>query len=164
MDFGLAFGLILTLAMFAVIVFDARHYIIPNALNLGIFALYPFAAFLLALPWPMALLAGAIVLVVGLAIFSLGLMGGGDIKLLAVLSLYTGWGIATPQFIVLTALFGGLLVAVVVALRLIAPVIAGGRNLPRLLLPKQPIPYGLAIAGAFLFMLWTGQVPGISPL
>lgn len=166
MDPAFLFTLILGAMMLLVIAFDAWSYVIPNTLNLFILGVYPFAAHFLGLPWMAAGLAAAIVLVIGMGIFALGLMGGGDIKLLAILCLWTGWHIATPHFILLTALLGGALVVVILLLRFLLPPVfhafRPGQPMPRLFVAKQPIPYGLAIAGAFLLMLWTRQVPGLS--
>ena len=160
----------LTAAMVWVIVSDAVHYIISNPLNLFILGLYIIAVVALPIPmsvWLPAIGVAAIILVVGLGMFALGLMGGGDIKLLVVLSLWTGGSMVTLQFIFLTALFGGLLVFVVLLLRfLAAPLwvkIRPAHNLPRLLTRKQPVPYGIAIAAAFLWLLWIGNITGIGP-
>jgi prepilin peptidase CpaA len=157
----------LSLCMLWVVVSDAARYIIPNTLNMLLLALYVLAALFLPELAPLpALGAAAIILVVGLGLFSLGLMGGGDIKLLVVLSLWTGWSIATAQFIFLTAIFGGLLVLIILPARFIlAPLwlkARPGKLLPRLLTKKQPVPYGIAIAAAFLWLLWNGSIAGLS--
>lgn len=153
--------------MLWVVVSDATHYIISNTLNLVLLGLYVAAALLLPMtPWLPAVAAAGIILAVGLGLFTLGLMGGGDIKLLVVLSLWTGWSAATAQFIFLTAIFGGVLVVLVLVLRaVLAPLwlkLRPARNLPRLLTRKQPVPYGIAIAAAFSWLLWTGGIAGIS--
>lgn len=159
----------LSACMLWVVISDAKHYIISNALNLAVVVLYVIAVVLLPIPlgdWLWALAAAALMLVIGLGFFTLGLMGGGDIKLLVVLSLWTGWGIQTLQFIFLTAICGGILVVIVLLLRLIlAPILFKLRpshNLPRLLTHKQPVPYGIAIAAAFTWMLWMGAIPALS--
>ncbi len=156
---AMGFMAALTAAMAAVIWLDITKYLIPNALNAAILALWVVALFFLPISPLMAFAAAAIVLFVGLGFFAIGLMGGGDIKLLVVLTLWLGWGMQTFHFIVLTALVGGVLVAVLLFARFIAAGLAKGRTLPRFLSPKQPVPYGLAIAGAFLLMLWGGLVP-----
>lgn len=148
----------LTLAMLAVIYLDITRYLIPNSLNAAILVMFVGAAFFLPFSW-LALVAASIILVVGLGFFALGLMGGGDIKLLTVLALWTGWGIVTLQFILLTALVGGVLVLFTFAARAVAPIFWKRTPLPRFLTWKQPVPYGIAIAGAFLLLLWSNHIP-----
>ncbi len=157
----------LSVCMAWVVISDARRYIISNALNSVLIVIYIAGVFLLPIPaWLPALGAAAIMLVIGLGFFTLGLMGGGDIKLLVVLSLWTGWAVQTVQFIFLTAVFGGVLVVVVLLLRwIVTPMLfeaSPTQNLPRLLTPKQPVPYGIAIAAAFTWLLWTGSIPGLT--
>ncbi len=162
----LLFMLALSACMAWVMVSDASRYIISNRLNMVLLGLYGVAV--IALPihgWLWALAAAALVLVAGLALFSLGLMGGGDIKLLVVLSLWTGWGMPTWQFLFLTAVCGGVLVVVVLLARLVLPPLLfklnPTRNIPRLLVRKQPVPYGIAIAAAFAWLLWMGGIAGL---
>jgi prepilin peptidase CpaA len=147
---------------------DTVHYVIPNSLNAFLLGAYPLAAYLLGLQWEMALLAAGIALLVGLAIFALGLMGGGDIKLLVVLTLWLGWSRAVIDFLMLTAIMGGVLVMVLLLVRwLVAPLwqrISRTRSLPRILTAKQPVPYGIAIALAFLLLLYRAQVPGLAAI
>jgi prepilin peptidase CpaA len=164
---GQFFAIALLLCMLWVLVSDAVLYIIPNTLNALILGLYVVAAITLPIAgWLPALGAGALVLLIGLGMFSLGLMGGGDIKLLVVLSVWTGWSMATPQFIFLTAIFGGLLVVVVLLLRLIVPPLwlklRPTKNLPRLFTRKEPVPYGIAIAAAFAWLVWMDRVAGVT--
>lgn len=161
MDWPTIFALILSAFMAAVVVIDASRYVIPNSLNLFLLGVYPFAAYLLALNWPMALAAAAIALVIGMAIFALGIMGGGDIKLLVVLVLWTGWHMSSAYFLFLTGICGGALVIAVLLARFLLPPLWRGRELPRLLRRKEPIPYGIAIAAGFLIVLWSGQIEGL---
>ncbi len=152
--------------MLWVVISDASFYIISNALNGLILLLYVAALFLLPVSAPLpALGAAAIILVVGLGLFALGLMGGGDIKLLVVLSLWTGWGMPTLQFIFLTTMVGALLVVVILTARVTLPPVwlklRPSKPLPRLLTRKQPVPYGIAIAAAFAWLLWTGGIQGL---
>ena len=154
---------VLTLALLAVIVVDATHYIIPNTLNLALLAMTMLAMVWLPFVPLTALAAAGLVLAVGLCLFALGLMGGGDVKLLAVLTLWTGWSIATIQFLFLTAIAGGVLVVIILLLRAIVPPILfrsdPARVIPDLFMRGKPVPYGLAIAAGFLWMLWMGLVP-----
>lgn len=160
------FTVALLCAMAAVIVSDVVRYTIPNWLNGVILVLYLVAiCFLPAEPlW--ALLAASMVFALGLVSFSFGFMGGGDVKLLFVLMLWTGWSEASLEFIFMTAIIGGVLVIGVIMLRNIVPFIFKKRftedRLPRLLRDKEPVPYGLAIAGAFLLVLLNGHIAMLS--
>ena len=158
----MGFSLALTFAMLGVVLLDATRYLIPNSLNFALLLLWAAGIYFLPIHVVPALGAGAVILLVGLGFFALGLMGGGDIKLLAVLALWTGWNIATVNFLVLTAFVGGVLVVALLIIRALANAILKGRNLPRILIPKQPVPYGLAIAGAFLLLLWHHNIPALT--
>lgn len=157
--------LALSACMVWVVISDAWRYIIPNTLNLLIIALYALGSVFLPVDPLMALVAAVTMLAVGLGLFALGLMGGGDIKLLVALTLWTGWSMASPQFIFLTAIFGGVLVLMILPLRVVLPPLwlklRPTKNLPRLLTKKQPVPYGIAIAAAFSYLMWTNSVPGL---
>jgi prepilin peptidase CpaA len=89
---------------------DMRERRIPNRLTGALAALYPVYVLVSPTPvaWPAAIgLAGG-VFVVGLALFRWELIGGGDVKLLAALSLWAG----AEQFvwvILVTTLTGGAL-------------------------------------------------------
>lgn len=162
----MAFTIALGICMAIVVISDARYYIIPNWLNLAILILYISALFLLPVKADLlTLAAGVIILFIGMAFFTLGLMGGGDVKLLAVLTLWVGWSSATLQFIFSTAIFGGVLVVIVLLLRAIVPPfwlkLCPKKTLPRILTRKQPVPYGIAIAAGFSFLLWQDKVPGL---
>lgn len=161
MSIALIFAGLLAVLMLVVMVLDIRHYIIPNTLNLSLLVLYAFGAYFLQIEWPMALLAAGLMLIVGIAFFSLGLMGGGDIKLLVALTLWTGWDMPTAHLLMLTAILGGCLALVILLAR---AAVRSKEDLPRVLRPKQPIPYGVAIAVAFLLLLWRGEVPGLEAL
>lgn len=156
------FALCLTLMLLGVVRYDLTRYIIPNSLNMAIFMLYLPAIYFLKLDAVSGLMAAGAVLLVGFGIFALGFMGGGDIKLLVALSLWTGFGEKLAYFLILTCLLGGVLSVVAIVLRAafapmwpkLFPTIA----IPRILLRGEPVPYGIAIACAFLVLLWTGEV------
>jgi Flp pilus assembly protein protease CpaA len=102
------FAGLLTLLMLAAIM-DLRERRIPNWLNGGVAALYP--VYLLVSPgpvaWPGALAISLLVGLVGLFLFARELVGGGDVKLIAALSLWAG----VDQFVLfalVTTLTGGL--------------------------------------------------------
>jgi prepilin peptidase CpaA len=110
-----------------------------------------------AAPAVFAAMAGAaLVLAGGVLLFERGLIGGGDVKLMAVAALWTGAG-GLPRLLMLTALLGGGLALLflsplgprLTAVRESDPVPAGGGALR---VGRTPIPYGVAIAGAALIV------------
>jgi len=137
---------------------DLRSLRIPNWLT-GAFALAFLPTALLfgggAVDWLSHLAAGGAVFLGAAILFALRLMGGGDVKLLAAVALWIGLGSLLP-FLVLTAVIGGGLAAVVLLLR--APIMQAAlvRVLPRLAevaRKKMPVPYGVPIAAAGIMML-----------
>lgn len=101
-----AFSAMLGLAAFI----DLRERRIPNRLTAGLALLYPIYVLLSPVPvaWPAALGLAAVVFLIGLGLFVRDLIGGGDVKLLAALSLWAG-----PEhfvwFMLVTTLTGGAL-------------------------------------------------------
>lgn len=144
---------------------DVLHYQIPNRISAGIVLLFP--AYVLAgtSSEPLTtLLSGlgvaAAVFLLGAAGFAAGVVGGGDAKLLAAVSLWAGPALVIPFFVV-TALGGAVL-----ALAMLTPLAT--------LLPAPPasiasrsswrnsrgsVPYGVAIAAGGLFV--ARQLAGI---
>jgi prepilin peptidase CpaA len=169
MDIHLSLIAALTLALAGlmgwVIYTDTTRYTISNRVNAIILCLFVVAAIFLPVQWE-ALGAAAIFFALGLGLFALGLMGGGDVKLLTVLTLWTGWDEATLSFFFLTGIFGGVLCIILLPLRrfLPNPLFKSNptRPTPRILTRKEPVPYGIAIAMAFLWLLWVGGVPVLS--
>ena len=147
---------------------DVRSLTIPNALPIAIAALVVPAGLLSGWPvetWLMHLAAGVLALAVGLGLWVTRLMGGGDIKLYAAVSLWF-----TPGLLLwLTAwimIAGGLLGGAVILWGLVstrlpntgaAPDSDPGVDDPaedaanRL---KTPVPYGVAILAGTLFTLF----------
>ena len=128
---------------------------IPNRLNIGLalafFALAPIAG----LGWQDVLShmgAGAAMLLVGILLFSLGWLGGGDAKLLAVASLWLGFD-QLVMFLAYVTAFGGALAVWVLAYRSTP---AGALPVPgwaaRVHLKGEGMPYGVAIAAGALFV------------
>lgn len=147
--FGLA-ALLLGLAAWH----DAQRYKIPNGISLALLLLFPI--YLLTaerpLPWVQHLVIGGIVLGLGFLMFAKNIVGAGDVKLLAVTSLWAG-----PQqialFVITTAIAGGLLglAVAVIAWRRNTKLLAKGESIA---LAKVPIPYGIAIAvGGYCLLL-----------
>ncbi len=91
---------------------------------------------------------GAAGLVIGMGMFAMGWIGGGDAKLFAAAALWLGWPAATT-FLMATTLAGGGLAVLLLMLRtqLVrahTPTLGGWVD--RLTTPGAPAPYGVAIA------------------
>lgn len=148
------------------LVSDALTFKIPNRISIGIAALYPL--WVLATwprvdePWVPVILA-AVVLALSFLAFDRGYIGGGDGKLLAAISLWSGTGLFV-QMLMMTALAGGVIAIAMIlseALRRRATVARGGEVSDGFFrsIVKTKIPYGMAIAvggGVVAVGLWTG--------
>ena len=110
--------------------------------------------------WQGALLAGGGMFAIGFVIFVLRWMGGGDVKLMAVLALWTGYPLVL-DFAFLIGVLGGVLSLALLFARPLIAFYFVQEKLPRVFKKGEAIPYGLAIAGAFLIVLWGGDVPGL---
>ncbi len=165
MDMTLGIAVALTLLLAVACYKDATRYIIPNWVCLAVLALFPLYALTApsAPDWQSALLAFGVVFAGGFIIFLLRLMGAGDIKLMMALAPWCGFTKALLTLLIYTAVLGGALAVIVYIARLWLPaaMVRCGKegNIPRLLTHGEPIPYGLAIVAAFLYMLWSGQLP-----
>ena len=133
---------------------DLASYTIPNWVSLALTAAFVPAAGLAAAagaPLPalaMCVAVGAAALVAGVALFTVGWIGGGDAKLFAASALWLGAGAMTP-FLLWTALAGGVLSMLLMALRRLSTGLPGDAWYARLMTQGEPVPYGLAIcAGA----------------
>ena len=145
--------------MVAAAIVDFRHLVIPNPLIGGLCVLWLLDLETSPSATPAALAAvgcAAAVFLGGAVLFSRGLLGGGDVKLLAAATLWAGAD-AVPPLLVLTGLIGGLL-----ALVFLTPLgerITASRSAG--LAPSEdrklrargtPVPYGVAIAAAALIV------------
>ena len=89
---------------------DLRERRSPNRLTAGLALLYPIYVLVSPTPvaWPAALGLAVVVFLIGLGLFAGNLIGGGDVKLIAALSLWAG-----PEhfvwFILITTMTGGVL-------------------------------------------------------
>lgn len=151
--------LLLTLvgaALIAGATYDVATLTIPNWISLLLVALFPIVALSAGIGWGsfgIHLAIGFASLLLGMALFAGGFVGGGDAKLFAAVSLFMGTSVT--MFVFAVALAGGLLAAAVLALRWLA---SSGLTvqfpwLSHLTAPKAGIPYGIAIAGGALFVL-----------
>ncbi|MBV8060120.1 MAG: prepilin peptidase [Alphaproteobacteria bacterium] len=139
---------------------DAQYYRIPNRICVALILLFP--ASLLTAPsdidWHQHLMIFILVLVFGFIMFTQQIAGGGDIKLLAAISLWAGPHYIAV-FIITTALAGGLLAVLMVGLTRL-------RNRKRakpLAIQNVPIPYGVAIAAGGFIALYHLVQPILFP-
>lgn len=98
--------------------------------------------------------AGATTLGIGLVLFARGLIGGGDVKLLATISVWTGWG-GLPAFLLVVAAFGGVLALALLAFRRLelSEGLSGLAWVGRLHSERRHIPYGVAIAAGAIAVI-----------
>lgn len=136
---------------------DVTSFTIPNWTSLGLIAAFYPAA--LAVGAPLGLigmmsLVGLVALIVGMAMFALNWIGGGDAKLFAATALWMGWP-GVLGFLMATALAGGALALILLQMRsnLMRPYLQRGPAWVGRLVTAPDAPYGLAIAVGALVML-----------
>ena len=136
---------------------DLRTMHIANGLSLsivGLFAVWAVATVASGrmsageLAWSIG--CGVAVFAVAAAAFMAGVMGGGDVKLLAAMSLFAG-PTRLLDFLTITALVGGLLgLAILAGAPIGRPLAAGDATLRARL--RRGLPYGPAIAAGGLWV------------
>lgn len=170
-----AFGLFCLLCLVAA-VFDLWKMIIPNTISILLVALFfangLFLTFYLgySVAWLSHIGALAAVLFVGLVAYRFGALGAGDVKLLSAISLWAGFekNLLDPliidyylfDYLILVALCGGVLSLGLLILRwlvvglLLLQSTPQNISLPRYLLPREHMPYGVAIAVPSFYLAW----------
>jgi len=136
--------------------FDLLTMTIPNRVSLALVAAFPVAAVcagLGAAAIASHLAAGALMLAAGVFMFARGWLGGGDAKLLATAALWLGFE-HLAGYVLLVAVFGGVLAVLVLFYRRLAPPVwvYGQAWALRLHDGKVGIPYGIALAVAALWI------------
>ena len=123
---------------------DIRRREIDNGLNGAIALMAPLFWWSAGLPvWPdmaLQILTGLIVLALFAILFAMGAMGGGDVKMIAALSLWLPLGLLMPMLFVM-AIAGGVLTAAMLIRHRITKSQA-----------ELEIPYGVAIAAGGLWV------------
>jgi prepilin peptidase CpaA len=125
---------------------------IPNRLSVILIASFlavaPFAGLSLQ-DVLMHLAGGGIVFAVCFALFAFGIMGGGDAKILAASALWFGFDQSLIVYTIYVSIFGGLLSLAILAMRSQHNLImAYGIPMPRTMMHKKKVPYGIAIGAA----------------
>ena len=143
---------LLAAALIAAAIQDAVQLKISNLIVLAVLALAVCAALATGVQigvWQ-NFAVFALVLAVGTMMFSRGILGGGDVKLLAAVALWTDFPDAA-RLIASIFIFGGILALVIVFGRVVAPTSVSTRL--AVLKPKAGTPYDIAIAVGTLFMI-----------
>ena len=146
---------LLLLAIFPALVIvaavkDLISFTIPNWISLALVAAYVPAALLAGVGLEQLGLSAAVgfgLLVIGIGMFAMGWIGGGDAKLLAAAGLWLGWPTAI-HFVLYTALAGGALALLLLSARntpLAVLTLRGPGWVQRLAEKGGPAPYGVAI-------------------
>ena len=141
-------------------VHDVASFKIPNRYVAVLLAGWPVFAVLSDLGVPEAGLTaalGGIVLLAGFALFAFGLLGAGDVKLLAATTLWVGAG-QLAVFLIYTTLLGGALGLFLMSLRARPLPLAAYKAgwLVQLHERKRAMPYGVAIAGGAMIAMAQG--------
>ena len=130
---------------------DVVSYTIPNWISAALVAAFPVAALAQGLPFQtmgINLGVGVAALILGMVMFAMRWIGGGDAKLFAAAALWLGWP-AVPVYLGVTGIAGGAVAVGLLSLR--SPLVAGyvvnsPAWLRRLAEPGENVPYGVAIA------------------
>ncbi|MEP3244567.1 MAG: prepilin peptidase [Sneathiella sp.] len=145
---------------------DFRSLTIPNWISVGILLLFPLVIVTspMAIQWYWSIAVFAAVLASGFLLFALKALGGGDVKLISVLSLWAGVDKVLP-FLMATVLVGGVLVAIMFVNNVVRNKGKGGSYLisaRETLSDKAPVPYGIAIAfGSFPIFYHYASLSGV---
>lgn len=137
---------------------DVVSYTIPNWLSIATFAAFPVLALAMGVPlmnigWHIAF--GLAILVAGFFLFQANIFGGGDAKLFAAASVWTGSVVFLP-FLIWTALAGGVMGLSLLAARRFVPQSETNPAFVNHLLKEQNgIPYGVAMMAGGLMTLPT---------
>lgn len=136
---------------------DLASFTIPNFLTAGLIALFVLFAIAAGFNFSMIgwhLLAGMAGLLLGLALFALGYVGGGDAKLFAATALWLGFK-DLMTYALVASVFGGVLTISLILLRQCPlPAYFSRRAwIAKLHDAHSGIPYGVALAvGAFVVL------------
>ena len=134
---------------------DVETLTISNGLNAIIAFLFIPAVIITAPGWDVAgahLLAGLAAFAISVLLFSLGVFGGGDAKMIPGVMLWLGPAAAIP-FMTAMAVLGGLLALTVILVRRFVPAHVAPAFARETLLPGNGVPYGVAIAGGAIYAM-----------
>ena len=152
---------VLPVLLIAAAIFDLTSFTIPNILSGAMLLL--FLAFLSAMAlsghpvsWSETsghLMACGLGLVIGMIMFALGLIGGGDAKFFAMTCLWLGWESMLDYAVTVSIAGGVFTLALLWVRRFPLPLFLQFSWLLRLTKPNGAIPYGVALSVAALLIL-----------
>ena len=154
--FQSALMLIFPVAMAFAAATDLLTFKIPNRISIALIAAFvvivPFSGLTLSMI-AMHLATFAVMLAIGIALFSAGLFGGGDAKLLAAAALWVGYE-SLPAYVAMVAICGGVLALALLVFRWVKLPEAVSRHawIARLHSRDAGMPYGIALAAAALWV------------
>lgn len=156
-----AVAVALTLVLAWAAVSDVRERKIPNRAVLAVLGLFAaWSALARGVGLVSSLEAAALSFAVGYGLFVFGVMGAGDVKLFAAVSLFTGLP-SLPLFAAATTLAGAAVVLCGLAMRprraLVMFAMRGQGDFGR------GVPYGVAIAIGAVVAIWMGLAKGSLP-
>jgi len=126
---------------------DVARLIIPNWVSIALAVIFPVFALIMGAP-PIAVglhvVFGFGILAIGFVLFQFNIIGGGDAKLLAAVSIWTGMTAFAP-FILWTAIAGGVMALTLLTARQLIPIGTYPAFVDHLLKKQNGIPYGVAI-------------------
>jgi len=133
---------------------DIRTFRIPNLLVLAIAILGVGRLVLFGNPIAAiyAVSAAVLIFVIGFVLFSRGLIGGGDVKLLIATVLLIRYP-DLLSFLMRMGVFGALLSVTIIVVRNYLPPFLGPRLAAQVATIRPAVPYGVAIAGAGIMTL-----------
>lgn len=134
---------------------DIQTLTISNGLNAIIAFLFIPAVIITAPGWDIAgahLLAGVAAFAVSILLFSFGVFGGGDAKMIPGVMLWLGPA-ATMPFITAMAVIGGALALTVILARRLVPAHAAPGFARETMQAGNGVPYGVAIAGGAVYAI-----------
>jgi len=138
--------------------YDFWTYRIPNVVTLSIAALY-FGCTIyffwgMGINWLSHVGACLVVLAAGLGLFYFNIFGGGDIKLLAAVALWTGFTRELIVFLLVAGVAGGVLTILLLVLRNTLSLfpIPFPAFIAAALQERAPVPYGVAVVAGALWV------------
>lgn len=146
MTIDLALAITALACLVAAAIADMRHFQIPDSLSVALLATA--IGHGLATPgfgWLSHAASVAVMFGTGLLLFSRGLMGGGDIKLLVALAGWTGLAGLPLQLAMVAIAGGGLALVLLIARQGLAAAGRPAQALPMMFRSDAPVPYALAI-------------------